>query len=339
MAASASTPDIAEPFPIFKLAHRYLLYDANTVSYIRQKYDICGVFIGSLPQAPQQNVFLGLPLELMSEEAWLLVEKGVAYVVDDVRSHKSAFLGHELSVEERKAYQAALRKQGVGAAREATRRTDDRKKAALIRKLGTENWNDVPEDMLKPPAERRKDAKAEDGDENPEAAAGDEDESLFASPMNSFPSGPGTSRRSSVASSAGPEPYAITPTTSYPPLKSSAPPIDHWNGLGERPQSYPLFKHLHEQGYFLAPGLRFGCRYTAYPGDPLRFHSHFLCSGMDWDQEFDLLDLVGGGRLGTGVKKGFLIGGREEVDEELRKDRQDEPGGGVRTFCIEWGGM
>ena len=50
---------------------------------------------------------------------------------------------------------------------------------------------------------------------------------------------------------------------------------------------------------------------------------------MDWEEEFDLLDIVGGGRLGTGVKKGYLIGGQEPGEDEK----------GVRTFCIEWGGM
>lgn len=86
----------------------------------------------------------------------------------------------------------------------------------------------------------------------------------------------------------------------------------------------------------MAPGLRFGCQYVAYPGDPLRFHSHFLCNGMQWDEEFDLLHLIGGGRLGTGVKKGYLIGGRDESSHES-KDGEEESD--ARAFCIEWGGM
>ena len=67
----------------------------------------------------------------------------------------------------------------------------------------------------------------------------------------------------------------------------------------------------------------------------------------EWDEEIDLLDLVGGGRLGTGVKKGWLIGGVEKkeqvgegaegVGEGARKGV--DGGAGVRTFCIEWGGM
>ena len=95
----------------------------------------------------------------------------------------------------------------------------------------------------------------------------------------------------------------------------------------------------------MAPGLRFGCQYMAYPGDPLRFHSHFLCNGMDWDQEFDLQDLVGGGRLGTGVKKGYLIGGQVKAGSAVADvngqsaPQSEEEKDIVRTFCIEWGGM
>jgi hypothetical protein len=48
---------------------------------------MCGCLSGTLPQLPQQNVFLGLPLELMTEEVALLLEKGASYVVDDVQAH------------------------------------------------------------------------------------------------------------------------------------------------------------------------------------------------------------------------------------------------------------
>lgn len=345
-------PDtISEPFPIFKLAHRYILYDIDTITYIRAQYHICGVLVGGLPQAPQQNVFLGVPLELMSEEARLLCEKGVAYVMDDVKAHKQGYLGAGLSEEERRAFQASLRKQGQAAAGQAGKRTEERKMAALSKKAGAGDWNDIPEDMLKPSsrAGRKKGHKATNGESeargdamatNGSERVGEED-LLFASPLNSFPSKPPLSRSTSIASTTGPEPYAITPTTSYPPLTAPRPPSIHSSELPEVPVSYPLFKHLHSKDYFLAPGLRFGCQYMAYPGDPLRFHSHFLCNGMDWDQEFDLLDLVGGGRLGTGVKKGFLIGGEQKKVQEPdgKATATDERSDGVRAFCIEWGGM
>lgn len=328
MSAADTAPTVTEPIPIFKLAHRFVLYDANHVTYLRREHNISGVLMGTLPQASQQNVFLGLPLELMPEEARLLVEKNVAYIVDDTAEHKRNFLGNGLSEEERRAYQAALRKQGQAAALDASKRSDDRKKAALSKiQSNTENWNDIPEDMFTPgPSRKKKAPKVETA-----AEALDEDESLFSAPANASEGTANVTRTRSVASSAvAYEPYGVTPTTSRPPLQFQKTENSE---LPEVPTSYPLYKHLHQNGYFMAPGLRFGCHYMAYPGDPLRFHSHFLCNGMDWDQEFSLIDLVGGGRLGTGVKKGFLVGGEEQ------KPGQESTDANIRAFGIEWAGM
>jgi tRNA-splicing endonuclease subunit Sen34 len=55
----------------------------------------------------------------------------------------------------------------------------------------------------------------------------------------------------------------------------------------------------------------------------------------EWDEEIDLMDIIVGGRLGTGVKKGFLLGGAEEKDG----DSINETRSNVRTFSIEWAGM
>ena len=340
MASSLTPASISEPFPIFTLAHRYLLYDIDVVTYIRQKYNISGVLAGSLPQASQQNVFLGLPLELMPEEARLMVEKGNAYVVDDVVAHRRHFIGRGLSAEERSAYHATLRKQGQAAAKENSRRSDERKEAAL-KKLRTQNWNDVPDDMLRPSSKRdRKFAQRSDEPESDRPDTEGEGEGLLFGPSTDATLSKSNAPVPSSTSTYGdPEPYAITPTTSYPPLQESQG-IGDDRGSPEVPPSYSLYKHLHESGYFLAPGLRFGCQYMAYPGDPLRFHSHFLCNGMDWEQEFDLLDLVGGGRLGTGVKKGFLIGAKERNSPVVMLEgRDDVDEANVRTFCVEWGGM
>lgn len=345
--ATDTAPSVSEPFPIFKLAHKHLIYDADTVAHVRREHNICGVFIGGLPQAPQQNVFLGLPLELMPEEARLLVEKGVAYVVDDVKAHKQGFLGDGLGADERRAFQTALSRRGQAAAKKQEEKSDERKKVALSKKLGTEDWNDIPEDMLTPTGERSRKKKGKGRDRSGVSTPMTMEENggfFSAPPTPSLP--PQAADSGQQIPDAGPEPFLITPTTSYPPLTPPPPrspqpspdPKEEPKDI-ETPNSYPLFKHMHNQGYFLAPGLRFGCQYMAYPGDPLRFHSHFLCNGMDWDQEFDLLDIVGGGRLGTGVKKGFLIGGREERGgEEQDTDRRGD-NGNVRAFCVEWGGM
>lgn len=309
-AEEAPAPNL--PFPIFQISPkiRYLLFDIQTVTWLRRTHNILGALIGSLPQSPQQNVFLGLPLELQPEEARLLVEKEVAYIVDDLQSHKMALQSPPAQLEE---HQTNLRKEGLAAAKAVEKQKTQKTADALRRMSGRQPISDVE-------------------------AAADGDESLFDNPLS----------RSSTRNSSNLVPFSMTPTTSYPPIPSptrrTSAPLPEVNG-----PSYALFKHLHSKGYFMSPGLRFGCQFSVYPGDPLRFHSHFLATSAEWDEEIDLLDIVGGGRLGTGVKKGWLIGGVEKKgssDEngqrpvQTRTEGDDETGpANVRTFCIEWGGM
>ena len=49
------------------------------------------------------------------------------------------------------------------------------------------------------------------------------------------------------------------------------------------------------------------------------------------------MDIVGGGRLGTGVKKAWMVGGRDP--RWKADDEEGEGGDGVRVFSVEWGGF
>jgi tRNA-splicing endonuclease subunit Sen34 len=306
------------PFPIFRISssiERHLLYDISIITRLRKNHHILGVLIGTLPQIPQQNVFLGLPLELMPEEARLLAEKGLAYIVEDLEWHENGM--KSTTQNDREAFRRDLARKGREAARAAERKKLESTEHAM-RKLRLGSTPD-------------REAKESSEDTHEEPPDPEESESLFglAAPQRPGPASISDSQASSLKTEA----WNITPTTSYPPLPT--PPNDPDAPLPSvTPSSYALFKHLHAHDYYMSPGLRFGCQFLVYPGDPLRFHSHFLAVGMDWDEEINLLDIVGGGRLGTGVKKGWLVGGVErDVDAELPCDAP------VRTFCIEWGGM
>ncbi|KAB8228195.1 tRNA splicing endonuclease subunit SEN34 [Aspergillus alliaceus] len=301
------------PIPISYIAGNYYLFSIDAVTYLRREYHICGVLIGTLPQIPQQNVFLGLPLELMPEEARLLVEKGVACIVDEVKVQNQGMKA--LMEEDRQKYLRELEFQGIQATR-----------------LQTSRKEQLRDKTLKKLEEKKaKAAKSKQTSEisESERAVGDEpksDPSLELFGGNSQT----TSRRTST--SLNPEnAMGITPATARPPLPAE-PSAEQLLPLPQVPSSYPLFAHLHAGGYFLSPGLRFGCQYLAYPGDPLRFHSHFLVASAEWDEELDLMEIVAGGRLGTGVKKGFLIGGAEKKEDPADAEN-------VRTFSIEWAGM
>lgn len=292
-----------EAIPISLIAGRYLLFDINVVTYLRRTHHICGTLIGSIPQIPQQNIFLGLPVELMPEEARLLVEEEVAYIVDDFTWHKEKF--NTFKGADRAEYLASLKSEGFRARNAAEVASQNKKRNALARQALRKSREKPSEGAV------MKDPTGFD----------DGSESLFNYERPDSPA-------SSTASTSTRMPYAITPTSTYSPsspqnpTQQADPPV---------PSSYPLFAHLHSKDYFMMPGLRFGCDYNVYPGDPLRFHSHFAAVGYDWDEDIPLIDLIGGGRLGTRVKKGFLIGGKDS-------DSKAE-GDGVRTFSIEWGGM
>ena len=311
---SAGTPRL--PFPIYRPSmsiERYFLFDVDVITWLRRTHRILGVLVGTLPQIPQQNVFLGLPLQLMAEEARLLVDKGLAYISLDHQRHLQGLSNPALGRIE--TLQKALEQEGTKAALVSQKKKTASKSRALHRSK--------PEDSPKAiPAIGRSD-EAEHQD--------DESMALFGSVSRPQPDA--GSRQSATDQPI--EPWIITPTTTdgllnTPPENPSAPPPN------VKSASYSVFRLLHQEGYFLSPGLRFGCQYMAYPGDPLRFHSHFLAVGADWDEELDLLDIVGGGRLGTGVKKGFLLGGpAPNVSHD-----EDQPSHSIaRAFCIEWGGM
>jgi tRNA-splicing endonuclease subunit Sen34 len=312
---SLGADSVKEPISISVVAGRYLLFDINIVTYLRKTYNICGVLIGSIPQIPQQNTFLGLPLELLPEEVKLLVQKGVAYIVDAASWHKEMF--STLKGEERKKYLQSLRLGGQEAQR-AAEKISQKKAERGLAKQALQRAQKIS------PSIRSVSQTSIAGVDTTVSALEEDD------PENAlFDSRRSLSPARSTTSTSQPITCSITPTVTYshatPPHKLQLqpdPPV---------PSSYPLFAHLHSHSYFITPGLRFGCDYTVYPGDPLRFHSHFLAVGYGWDEEIPLLDLVGGGRLCTGVKKGFLIGGSSPTSTEADNE--------VRTFCIEWGGM
>ena len=257
----------------------------------------------------------------------MLVEKGLGFVVDEADVHRKGMSA--LGREGRRLWREKLDSVGREMAKEVARDKNRRKEMAL---------KSVDESRTEKVREERRRQREEHSSH---------DESPPKEPDVHAPSA-----ESLI-------PSVITPTVSYPPLTQPTPELDTISTFpAVNPSSYPIYRHLHSQSYFLSPGLRFGCQYLAYPGDPLRFHSHFLVVGRGWDEEVDLLTLVGGGRLGTGVKKGFLFGGKVERDGDAEalvpdvaakphnddgKETEYESRGGegtdVRCFCIEWGGM
>ncbi|KAK0547748.1 tRNA-splicing endonuclease subunit [Tilletia horrida] len=228
-----------------------LVWNVEDVKLLRTKHNIIGLMTGSLPIAPQQNVFLGLPWQLFPEEVTFLLHSKAIVLIDQSAIEREALLQASTS--------------------------------------------------------------------------------------------------SASASSATPpssSPHILTSLTPAPTtLSASFEPY-----LPSTPQSLArnaVFTELHSRAYFLSTGLRFGGEFVVYPGDPLRYHSHFstsiLFSSSSRSQDgknktaattaaaektpgasISALDLVASGRLGTAVKKAHLLC-VVDLDDVLV---QDEAGGG-----------
>jgi tRNA-splicing endonuclease subunit Sen34 len=292
------------PFPLSLVAGRYLVFDIDVAIHLRREHSICGYNVGTLHTIPSQNNFLGLPMIIMPEEAQMLVDDGIAYIVDDSQAHNKAL--YQGKPDQTAAYLEAVDGHAdlVRNVRSREREEGKRRALELRRQKAIQKGHVPPSDST-----------------------------------------------ASTASTSTSYAHFITPTTSSLLFKGSAESLldlspSNEGGLLSNvpPTTYPLFRHLHRRGYFMTPGLRFGCQFTTYPGDPLRFHSHFLTTDFGWNQEINLMDIVGGGRLGTGVKKGFLIGGKNDavVDKELDialKTSTEPSESTVRTYSIEWAVM
>ncbi|KAK9467052.1 tRNA intron endonuclease [Lipomyces arxii] len=234
-----------EPVLISYIDGEYFIFDLDVLKYLRENYHVVGILAGTLPQVPQQNVFLGLPLQLMAEETAFLVNKGVAKIVDEVASHQS---------------------------------------------------------LLKPPADGVDDEQVRLKVAELEAAGVTEQNHLQWFTTSLLSTVPNT-----YISESSVESVYSTPR-------------------------FLIYKFLNERGYFISPGLRFGAQFVAYPGDPLRYHSHYLVRGVDYNEEFPLLDMVGSGRLGTSVKKAWMIGSQVPTQEDASESE-------FEGFCIEWAGF
>lgn len=317
---------------ITSVGGRYLVFEVKDVAALRRDHCICAVFVGTTPQNPNQNVFSNLPIELYAEEVKLLVDKGAAYVVDDGISHLKQLssmddatrLAYLQSLKtRRKLFQKVANEQLV-----ERKRIGEKMKAKSMAKnqakKAAKASQDEEAEKSQAPLEPReaKDTGAEDlaNDE----ALSFEDSFFSATPFNNKKKTPQPPR--SVITPM----QHITPTSS---LDMLADPQAHTVTI-ETPRSYPLYKHLNSKGYYITPGIRFGADYSVYPGDPFRYHAHFMATSYGWEEDIAVLDLVTGGRLGTGVKKGFMIGGAPPTEPAVEDD-----GDHLRAFTIEWAAM
>lgn len=322
-----------------KYPDRIAIHLANGTAYLwtvadveaaRTKYHICGLLCGTLPLIPQQNVFLGLPLRLIPEEVALLLRSGAGILIDDAnaffpptQAESETYLAAEAaSIVEQK--ERALRQQ---------QENRERAEAALAAS---------GDDAL----ERRRARQAKKGSAphlTPEPEAESLDRAPFLYFTESAPDNtPGFRPRTRRMCTADEEPNA------YESLQEAfAAGVFTFPATQAERARCAVFEDLHKQGYYMSTGLRFGGDYVVYPGDPLRFHSHFTATVLSSkDEPLPAFSVVASGRLGTAVKKSHLICSvtvAEEDDNAAARDRLEDRDNGswgtVEYWSLAWAGF
>lgn len=114
--------------------------------------------------------------------------------------------------------------------------------------------------------------------------------------------------------------------------------------------NFKMFTYLKNKGYYLLPGMRFGGTFVSYPGDPLRYHSKHIVETFNYyDEDIKLFKLCNRGRLATGVRKVWVIGGDKNSKSEEDGNEDTNLAERVLTagsnnedmccFSIEWAGF
>lgn len=284
------------PVQISTIAGRYLVFSHDDISLLRRHYAVCGVLTGTVPQSPTQNLFLGVPLELRLEDVVVLLEAGVATVRDEAQTQLAVL--RKLMHPVRDDYVASIKLKRQAVERAYHDKLEKKNSAVELSKSSAKGFRQ----------NRRTPSEV--------ATCGSQAQN---------PPAPGMG-----ASNVKPRSCSVSPTV-VGHLRMVPPHSDATTISRSLSRSSPLHGHLTSKHFFMTPGLRFGARFSAYPGDPFRYHAHYLANDYKWDEEIPLLEMVGAGRLSTAVKKGFLAGS-EGATSSCPNPR-------VRVFCIEWAGM
>ncbi|UZJ53392.1 hypothetical protein CBS101457_002712 [Exobasidium rhododendri] len=280
------------------------VWSAVSIALLRRKYGIIGLLTGSLPLIPQQNAFLGVPLQLFEEEVVYLLRRKAIILVDDIKAHNVEGLSREeldLWQEQRLTYILDKRRLAAEEARELKEK--NKKQFAM---------SEAAKQKKKRRDEKKKiDAEALKNDEG-------EGEEIFSRPVaNPLPSEQLEDDLDNVShlitipsSSSGLEWYQIEAGVNAFDSLSSAAAAGLWQypRTADQRARCAAFEALKAKNYYLGKGLRFGGDFVVYPGDPLRYHSHFTATVQTTPQSLiSAQELIAAGRLGTAVKKAHLL--------------------------------
>ncbi|XP_036441559.1 tRNA-splicing endonuclease subunit Sen34 [Colossoma macropomum] len=269
------------------------LWRVGDIKRAREEDGVVGALVGSLARQPRQNVRLGRPLEVLQEEACLLLERRRAAAV----RHKHKQENEESRLKAVQEYQARLERSYE---EQCYLALEDKK--AVLQRVMNEKQND------------------HSGNGDTERAVRERLSSLEKSFC--FPRSSMAVQLCTARAGFGHCPEEVGFLAADWPM-----PRDKRSETRFR-----VYRDLRRKGFYLTSAGKFGGDYLVYPGDPLRFHSHFIALCLSMDEHSPLCDILAIARLGSNVKKTVLLcSPRDPSDGEVEEE--------VVYSSLQWSGM
>lgn len=268
---------------IHRNGNEYLVWDANDVRCLRDKFRIVGALIGCLPRAPRQNAQLGLPLQLIPEEVTLLLEEGFAEVVQEA---------YETRPEDISQY-------------EEQKEDSYKHQIELFREERRNQLKGMLPDIIAGKIKKRNSLLQKRRHEGEHIDDSEFEKRIELDPIK-------------IDIPAIKQEHMLVQIHAVCTHRKKTCETIEWKfpSTNEEKLRYKTFKDFWECGHFLTSGNKFGGDFLVYPGDPSRFHSFFIAICKPHNEQMSALDVIICGRLGTTVKKTVVICS-EETNGEL----------------------
>ncbi|CAN7998699.1 unnamed protein product [Ixodes hexagonus] len=288
-----------DPVKLYLQKGQVFVWNVDDVEKIRREYRITGIQAGCLPRCPYQSAFLGLPVQLSKDEAHLLITKGKAVLVKNMRLNKAPTdqdrarlekYAQEIHEKQAELVMAQRRDEIIQYAEKIT--TGRLLKASgkyiskkMRRKMKKSNFQPNVASVSTP--------------EKGETSLADiqaQKEAVIAEEM----------------SRVKPPSRDIT----FYPVFTECPrtkPADLEHVELEYPTTHSerlrclVFADLWDKGHHLTCGAKFGGDFLLYSDDPLLYHAFAIVVCLEKGTSFDGHDLVLWGRLGNSVRKTVVL--------------------------------
>ncbi|CAD5116325.1 DgyrCDS5228 [Dimorphilus gyrociliatus] len=256
---------------IRKLDENYMVWNASDIIELRNKHRIVGSLIGCLPRIPRQNQQLGRPLLLLREEAALLIKRDICQVLKEISEPTNP---DDKEIEEFKIKRDQLYHEQNILAKE------DRLKE--LEKLRPRIY-----EGMKRKAKKDSNISSEKLEENV-----NEKMKNLEKRIDNLPE---SAQMLQI-------PTACTRLIEAPEEINTVAITDKLDETKIR-----VFEDLHDRGYFLTNGSKFGGDFLVYPGDPCRYHSHYVVICLENHAKISPQQFSTYSRLATIVKKTILL--------------------------------